>query len=196
MNRLLSIFTDTILPLIILVLGIVLAVFLYKFLNKRYASPTNPSSKVGSNPQVKIKSHYVTEPEMKFLDALHKALPRDCISFPNVGVGKIVEPKGQLSDYNVVLNKFVDVCVFLRKDMTPILVIDLYDPSPAAQQLKKFDDSVTAVLKATKIPVLHKQIQNSYDIESLKIEVLKAMNGTTVAYLKDKTIGAQEIKKI
>ena len=195
MNLLLGAFVDIVLPIIVVIIAIVIAVFLNKFLKRKYSVSSTSSSKVGSKPQVKIKEHYVTEPEMKFLDALHQALPRDCISFPNVGVAKIIEPKGQLVDYNVVMNKFVDICVFLRKDMTPILVIDLFDPSPAAQQLKKFDDSVTAVLKEVKIPVLHKQIQPKYDVEALKIEVLSAMSGTTVAYLKDKTISSQGPKK-
>ena len=195
MNLLLGAFVDVILPIIVVIIAIIIAVYLNKYLRNRYSGSSTTSSKVGSKPQVKIKSHYVTEPEMRFLDALHQALPRDCISFPNVGVAKIIEPKGQLVDYNIVMNKFVDICVFLRKDMTPILVIDLFDPSPAAQQLKKFDDSVTAVLKEVKIPVLHKQIQAKYDIEALKIEVLSAMSGTTVAYLKDKTISAQGPRK-
>lgn len=195
MNLLLGAFVDIVLPILVVIVAIIIAVYLNKYLRKRYSGSSASSAKVGNKPQVKIKSHYVTEPEMRFLDALHQALPRDCISFPNVGVAKIIEPKGQLVDYNIVMNKFVDICVFLRKDMTPILVIDLFDPSPAAQQLKKFDDSVTAVLKEVKIPVLHKQIQPKYDIEALKIEVLSAMSGTTVAYLKDKTISAQGPRK-
>ena len=125
---------------------------------------------------------------MVFLNALHKSLPRECISFPNVGVSKLIEPKGNLVDYKIVMDKFVDVCVFLRKGMKPILVIDLYEPSPVAQQLKKFDDNVLAVLKEVKIPVLHKQIEQEYNEEELKIQVLQAMNNTTVAYLKDKII--------
>lgn len=194
MNLLLGAFVDIVLPLIILVVVIVFAIFLNKFLKKKYYRSGTPSTKVTSKPQVKAKGRYVTEQEMKFLDALHKALPRDCISFPNVGVAKLVEPKGALSDYNLVMSKFVDICVFLRKDMTPILVIDLYESSPASQQLKKFDDSVNAILKEVKIPVLHKEIESKYDIERLRIEVLSAMNGTAVAYLKDKTISSQGTK--
>lgn len=196
MNLMLGVFVDVVLPLIILLIVIVFAVFLYRFLRKKYyktgvSTPTTVSGK----PQIKLKGSYVTEQEMKFLDAIHKALPRDCISFPNVGVGKLVEPKGSLNDYNLVMSKFVDVCVFLRKDMTPILVIDLFEPSPVAQQLKRFDDSVNAILKEVKIPVLHKQIEPKYDIEKLRIELLSAMNGTTVAYLKDKTISTTSEKK-
>ena len=125
---------------------------------------------------------------MRFLEAIHKALPRDCISFPNVGVSKLIEPKGSLVDYNSVMDKYVDICVFLRKDMKPILVIDLYSQSPVSQQLKKFDDNVSAVLKEVKIPVLHKLIQTNYNIDDLKIELLQAMNNSTVAILSNKVI--------
>lgn len=188
MSLLLSTFTEIVLPLLILVLGIVLAVVINKFVQKKFNKPINATLQRNNTPQVKLKKNFCTEKEMVFLNALHKALPRECISFPQVGVAKLIEPKGNLIDYKLVMEKYVDICVFLRKGMTPILVIDLYEPSPVAQQLKKFDDNVLAVLKEVKIPVLHKQIENEYNIEDLKIEVLQAMNNTTVAYLKDKTI--------
>ena len=86
------------------------------------------------------------------------------------------------------MDKYVDICIFLRKGMKPILVIDLFEASPVAQQLKKFDENVLSILKEVKIPVLHKQIEAEYNIEELKIQILKAMNSTTVAYLKDKII--------
>ncbi len=188
MSRMLSVFTEIVLPILILAVGIVLSIILYKHLQKKFSHPITPSYQKNSTPQVKLKESYCTEQEMVFLNALHKALPRDCISFPNVGVSKLIEPKGNLVDYKSVMDKYVDVCVFLRKGMKPILVIDLFEPSPVAQQLKKFDDNVLAVLKEVKIPVMHKQIQNEYNIEELKIEVLQKMNNSTVAYLKDKIL--------
>jgi len=195
MSKLLSIFTDIVLPLIVLVIAIGLCVLLYMYLKKQYDKHDPTYSKnISGTPKVKLKSPYCTEEEMKFLDAIHKALPRECISFPNVGVSKLIEPKGDLNGYNAVLDKYVDICVFLRKDMTPILVIDLYSESPVAQQLKKFDSNVSAVLKEIKIPVVHKQIQPVYNIEDLKIELLSAMNNTTVAYLKNKVIDTQKNK--
>ena len=188
MSRMLSVFTEIVLPILILAVGIALSIILYKHLQKKFSHPVTPSYQKNSTPQVKLKENYCTEQEMVFLNALHKALPRDCISFPNVGVSKLIEPKGNLVDYKSVIDKYVDVCVFLRKGMKPILVIDLFEPSPVAQQLKKFDDNVLAVLKEVKIPVMHKQIQNEYNIEELKIEVLQKMNNSTVAYLKDKIL--------
>ena len=188
MNQILGIFVDIVLPILVLLVGIGIAILIYFSLRKVYKKPLEEKLIRNEIPQVKIKQNYCTEEEMRFLDALHKALPRDCISFPLVGVSRLIEPKGNLNDYKAIMDQFVDICVFLRKDMKPILVIDLYSPSPVAQQLKRFDENVTRVLKQVKIPVLHKQIQTTYNISDLSIEVLQAMNNDTVAYLKDKTI--------
>ena len=193
MSNLLNVFIDIALPFIILVAIIILAIFMYKKLQTKYNIPVVHDYKASSSPQVKLKESFCTEKEMIFLNALHKALPRDCISFPCVGVSKLIEPKGNLVDYKSVMDKYVDICIFLRKGMKPILVIDLYEQSPAAQQLKKFDSNVSAVLKTVKIPVLHKQIAPNYSIEDLRIEILQAMNSDAVAYLKGRTI--DETKK-
>lgn len=183
-----EIFLNIILPIIIIILAIVLAIVLYKSMRKKYDKPLDTSTKQNDTPQVKLKEKYCTEKEMKFLEALHKALPRDFISFPHVGVSKLIEPKNNMIDYRSIQDKYVDICVFLRKDMRPILVIDLYESSPVAQQLKEFDKFTNNVLKAVKIPVMRKQIQNSYNSEDLLLEVLNNLNNTTVAYLRDKII--------
>ena len=188
-NQLLGIFTEAILPILILLISIIVAIFLYKFLKKKFNKPLDTSIKQNDTPLVKLRQNYCSEEEMKFLEALHKALPRECICFPQVGVSKLIEPKGNLNDYKSIESKFVDICVFLRKDMKPILVIDLYSPSPTAQQLKKFDDKITNVLKVAKIPVMHKQIQKSYNLDDLLVEVLQHFDNTTTSYLKNKMIG-------
>ena len=184
-----DLFVGTILPLIILCLAVVFAIYLYKHLRKKFNKPLDTTIKQNSTPQVKLRTPYCTEEEMKFLDALHKALPRECISFPHVGVSKLIEPKGNLNDYKTIMDKYIDICVFLRKDMKPILVIDLYSPSPTEKQLKVFDDNINNVLKVAKIPVLHKEIQKSYNINDLLVEVLKHMDGTVVTYLKNNRTG-------
>ena len=185
-NMLLNIFIDIILPILIIVLALILAICIYKKLQKKFNKPLDTTLKQNDTPQVKLRETYCTEEEMKFLDALHKALPRECISFPNVGVSKLIEPKGNLIDFKTVQDKFVDICVFLRKGMKPILVIDLYSSSPTQQQLKKFDSNITNVLKVAKIPILHKEIQKTYNNDELLQEVLKHIDQTIVAYLNNK----------
>ena len=193
MSKFLDVFIGTILPIIVLIGAIVLAIYLYKILQKKYNKPLDTTIKQNSTPMVKLKTPYCSEEEMKFLDALHKALPRDFIAFPNVGVSKLIEPKGNLNDYKTIMDKYVDICVFLRKEMKPVLVIDLYSPSPTAQQMKVFDDNINNVLKVAKIPVLHKQIQKVYNPNELLVEVLKQLDATIVTCLKNNRINS--IKK-
>jgi len=186
MEKFLDVFLGTILPILILILGIVFSVFLYKKMKKKFNKPLDNTPKQNPTPQIKTRQSYCTEEEMKFLEALHRALPRDCIAFPHVGVSKLIEPKNNMNDYKTIVDRYVDVCIFLRKEMKPILVIDLYQKSPIAQQLKKFDDNITNVLKVAKIPILHKQIQQAYNLDDLLVEILNNVDGTVVAYLKSK----------
>lgn len=187
-------FINVILPILIILLAVAIGILLYKRLQKKFNKPLDLSPKQNSTPQVKLKDNYCTEEEMKFLEALHKSLPRDFISFPHVGVSKLIEPKGNMIDYKSIQGKYVDICVFLRKTMTPILVIDLYQQSPVAQQLKKFDDFTNNVLKAVKIPVIRKAIQNNYNSEELLVDVLDKVNSTIVTSLKD-SILKNSVKK-
>ena len=155
-------------------------------MKKKFDKPLDTTIKQNQVPQISLRKSFCTEEEMKFLEALHRSLPREFISFPHVGVTQLIEPKNNMNDYRTVIDKYVDVCIFLRKEMKPVLVIDLFSQSPVAQQLKKFDDNVSSVLKVAKIPVLHKQIQNSYNLEELLKEVLNKMDASVVTYLKDK----------
>ena len=187
-NNLLGILTNIVLPISIILLARVISVFLYRLLQRKFNKPLDTTIKQNETPQIKLKERYCTEEEMKFLEALHKALPRDFIAFPNVGVSKLIEPKGNLNDYKSIQDKYVDICVFLRKEMKPILVIDLYQPSPTAQQLKKFDDNISNVLKVAKIPVLHQQIQKTYNLNTILTETLNSIDGKIVTQLKNNII--------
>lgn len=187
MNKLLGIFVDTILPIFIIIAIIALGVLIYTITRKKFNKPV-VELRTHSSPMVSLKKAFCTEDEMRFLEAVHKSLPREFIAFPRIGVSSLVEPKGNLADYKSVWNQYLDVVIFLRKDMKPVLVIDLFHPSPAQQQLKKMDEHVTNVLKVVKIPLIRKQICEKYDIDELRVEMLNAMNNTTVAYLKEKII--------
>ena len=117
MNLLLDAVTTVILPIAILLLALIVAIYLYKALRKRFNKPLDTKIKANSKAQVSLKSNYCSEDEMRFLEALHQALPRECISFPRVGVSKLIDPKGSMNDYKSVLDQYVDVVVFQRKDI-------------------------------------------------------------------------------
>ena len=187
-NQLLGIFVGTILPIIILILAIVVAIFLYKKMRKKFNIPLDKSIKQNPVPQVSLRKTYCTEEEMRFLEALHKALPRECISFPKVGLDNIIDPKGNVNGYNKLLAKYADVCVFLRDGMKPILIIDLFSKGSLAQKISKLDENVLKMLKLIKIPVIQIELQDTYIVENLKADILNAMNSDVIAGMKDKII--------
>jgi len=188
MKNLLNVFTRTILPIAIIIITIIFAILIYKSLQKKFKQPIMREFKASEKPNVKLRTNYCSEDEMKFLDALHKALPRECISFPRVGVTNLIDPKNNLNDYKSIENQYVDIVVFLRKEMKPILVIDLYQSSPAAQQFKTFNNNVSIILKALKIPVMKQQIQNTYNTNELLINILKYLDTESLAVIRNKYI--------
>ena len=115
---------------------------------------------------------YCSEEEMKFLDSLHMALPKEFIAFPKVGVDNLVEPGKNRLAYNSIMAKYVDVVVFYRKNMQPVLVVDLVKENVAVSQLRGMDEDVVAVLKSIKMPVVKIKVEKAYNLESLRHQLI------------------------
>ena len=123
---------------------------------------------------------------MKFLESLHKALPREFIAFPYVGVDNIVIPKNGKNMYNKILTKYIDVCVFLRRNMQPVLAIDLFNSNPITQALKKMDTDVYDALKCVGIPVIEIKLVENYDLNILRKNIIDSLPDKVFALIKDK----------
>ena len=95
-------------------------------------------------------------------------------------------PKSTIIVLTVFLPSFIDVCVFLRTTMEPVLAIDLFSPSPVEQQMKKLHPNVIKAMQAVKIPLIQFQIAEEYNLIELRTRVIDAMPSKIVAMLKDK----------
>lgn len=176
---------DTIIPILILVVCFAIALIVYINLRKRTNPDKNLAQKLGKGaPEVELNKTYVTPEEMKVLECIHKALPKDFIAFPRVGVNQIVSPTKNLVAYNAILSKYVDICVFFRKTMEPVLVIDLVWDNAVKQQFKIMDENVVAVIKAVKLKTVPIKIEPAYDISELRKKLLGALPDKMVAMLK------------
>ena len=179
--------TSPVVPIVILIGGIAIAAVIYFSLRKRFAMPRNLNENI-SKVDVTLNSNFCSNQEMKFLEYLHRAMPKDFIAFPHVGVDQLVSPKKDRNAYNAIMSKYVDVVVFTRKDMTPVLVIDLVQKGSAQQQYEELDPNVIKVLKAVKLNILKVDLADAYDIEELKDSVLKALPDKVISALRDSFI--------
>ncbi len=189
-------FIDIALPILILAVGLTIAIVVYMALKKRGLPDKNIALKVGKGkPEVELNKCYITAEEMKILEYVHKALPKDFIAFPRVGVNQIVSPTKNLVAYNSILSKYLDICVFYRKTMEPLLVIDLQWDNEIKQQFKVMDNNVVAVLNAVKLKVVPIKVEPAYDIAELRKKLLSALPDKMIAMLKKDYIDGESKEK-
>ena len=180
---------DIVLPLVILAGGIAIAVAIYFSLRKKVKHDCRANHfDQKASVEVSLKKSYVTEESMKFLEYLHRAMPKELIAFPKVGVDQIVVPKKDKVAFNAILSKYVDICVFVRKTMEPVMVVDLVASNASVEQYNEMDTNVVAVLKAVKVPVLRVKIEEGYDIEALRANILNVLPAKVVSGLKENYI--------
>lgn len=176
--------SDLFVALLIIICGLIVAVMTYIILKKHNFGGSGKKKHKGKL-EVELKKEYASEHEMKLLEYVHRALTKDFIAFPRVGVDKIVNPTKNLVAYNSIMSKYVDICVFLRKTMEPVLVIDIMWDNEAKQQFAEMDANVIDVLNAVKLKVVKIKIEPAYDISALKKTLLTALPDKIIAMLKN-----------
>lgn len=177
--------TDLFVALGIVVAGLIIAFVVYFALKKHNFGGKESGKKHKGKLEVELKKEYTSAEEMKLLEYIHKALPKDFIAFPRVGVDQIVSPTKNLVAYNSIMSKYVDICVFLRKTMEPVLVIDIMWDNEAKQQFAEMDGNVVDVLNTVKMKVVKIKVEPAYDIQSLKKTLLTALPDKVIAMLKN-----------
>ena len=186
MNKTLSITTNLI-PIIMIVVALIICLIIIVVLKKKTNKRSQNISKSKSVENLKLVDNYCSEIEMKFLEALHKAMPRELIAFPYVGVDNVVCPKNDKNNYNKILSKYIDVCIFYRRTMQPVLAIDLFNSNPIKQALKKMDSDVYEALKLVNIPIVEIKLVDEYDINILRNNIFDCLPPKIFALIKEKS---------
>lgn len=177
--------SDGVTIFIVLLVALIISVIICLILKRKFKDSPITENKNTPISNIELKNEFCNEDVMKFLENVHKALPRECIAFPNVGVDRLVEPQNSKLQYNKILSKYVDVCVFSRKGMKPILIIDLIDSNPIKQELKKLDDNVLKTLEYVDLPIIQIKIEKKYNIDALRVKLIDKMPKRFLAYIKD-----------
>ena len=187
MSLLLDSTVDIVLPLVIICLIIAVAAVIIYFLKRKFGEDRGMVTKdIPKQVYVELKKRYLKPEEVSFLKSLSKVLPAEFVAYPKVGVDNLVQPKNDKVLYNTILSQYIDVCVFLRTTMEPVLAIDLFSPSPVEQQMKKLHPNVIKAMQTVKIPLIQFQVAEEYNLIELRTKVIDAMPSKIVAMLKDK----------
>jgi len=115
--------------------------------------------------------------EKIFFDVLVQSISSDLYVCPKVRVADLIEvnlprnDKRFWSSFNKISKKHVDFVLCKRSDFTPKLVIELDGGSHKTRIRSQRDVFVNESFSQADIPVLHVQIQDSYDISQIMAQI-------------------------
>ncbi len=119
------------------------------------------------------KSFLLTRAEHQFFKILERAVGGQYYIFPQLAPDKIVLLKGKGSfkrGYrNKISKKSVDFVLFDKQNISPILVIELDDPTHQRPDRKARDSFLDKVLNRCDIPILH--THSTFNEEELKAQI-------------------------
>jgi len=178
--------SESILTLIIFLAFLVLAVVLFfvikKLEKKRLAN--HKKVKLDTKPKLKLNLPFLSNNEVKFLSVFQNSLPSDYVAFPKVIMHSLVKPDGSLVVFNEIKDDVLDVVVFLKSKMQPVLVVDLIDPSKGDKSETKYNEFTEKSLKSVNLPLLSLTLDHDYEKIELLNLFLDKMDPVSIAQLK------------
>ncbi len=178
--------SETILALIVLlafVVGAFLIYFVIKNLEKKRASKSK-QAKFDGKPRLKLNLPFLSQSETKFLAVFQNSLPSEYVAFPKIVASSIVKPDGSLVVYHEIEHNILDVVVFLKTKMQPVLVVDLIDPSKGDKSITTYNDYIKKGLSSVKLPVLSITLDHDFERVELLNMFLDAMDPVNLSKLK------------
>ena len=179
---------ESILAIIILVGFVVLSVVLYlviRRLEKRRVAK-NKKAKFDYKPKLKLNLPFLTGNEVKFLSIFQNSLPSEYVAFPKVVMHSLVKPDGSLNVFNEIKDDMLDVVVFLKNKMQPVMVVDIIDPMRGDKHETKYNEYTEKSLNSVGLPILNIVLDHDYEKIELLNLFLDKMDPVYLAELKKK----------
>lgn len=176
---------ELILTLVLVFAFLIAGTFVFIVMKKRYGKDENMVTK--NQPidiPVSLNKTYMTKKELVFYKSVLSCLPIDFICFPKVAVAKLITPKQTKVLYNTILSDYVDVVIFLRDTMEPVVAVDLYDKTNP-EQLAGLPANIKTAFSNAKLPFIQVEVQDEYSIDDLRKKIITAMPAKIMADLKE-----------
>ena len=96
----------------------------------------------------------------------------------------LINPYNNINFYNAVSNRVLDFVVFLRKNMQPVVVIDIHDRTGVQKSIEEDDKMLFMALKNVNLPVVEFEVRQDYVPAELLSRFLDALDPLAIANLK------------
>jgi very-short-patch-repair endonuclease len=126
------------------------------------------------------KNYLITEAETNFFKIIENVVGFDYYIFPQVTLSDLFFIKIRREDYQKYYNKInrksVDFVLVDKKNMKPVLAIELDDSSHNNKSRKKRDSFVEEIFKDAEMPLLRIKCRGNYNTEEVKKMINEEIN--------------------
>ena len=176
-------------PLIIvgsfLLLGIIVFIII-----KKVNDPTSKrnakikTSEIDVTKSMGLKIPFLNNAENNFLYNFQRVLPDEYVVFPKVAFGAIATSGNNRPFYDAIANKTLDFVVFLRRNMQPVVVLDINDRTGLQASIEDDEKLLHQALANIRLPIVSYEIRQDYDLPALLGRFLDALDPLAIADLK------------
>lgn len=143
--------------------GVILAALAVIVVMRREKEP----EAVNEEYRYKTKDSLMTEPEQELYDRLVRLCSRAYCVFPQVALASVVD-KVTYGSYRNELFRVVDFVLCDKRNMRPVLVIELNDASHKRDERRLRDEKVKCILSRAGLPLLMLSFDEAFDERTLK----------------------------
>jgi hypothetical protein len=132
----------------------------------------------------KLCDSLFTPAERNFYYALTKAVDDNQVVFGKVRVADLItvkrkgDRKRDFGDLAKIAQKHVDFCICNKSDLSVLCVLELNDRSHEKRERIERDDFLKRVFADVKLPIVWVPAKSTYDIQSIKGSIIRAIEGT------------------
>lgn len=143
---------------------------------------------INYQPYTKIK-YLFSVAELKFFELLKEIIGDNYYIFPKVRICDIIEPKNKsdYSTFNRIKSKHVDFLLCTKNPITSKIIIELDDKSHNAPSRQSRDKFVDEIFANAEIPIVHINVQYSYNKEVITKKLQEAYKTKYVIKEEEKT---------
>ncbi|MBQ7307386.1 MAG: DUF2726 domain-containing protein [Clostridia bacterium] len=183
---------ENFIPLIIIGVFVVIAIVVFLLMTrkggkkkgKKGVSTTENVGEIDYSKSMALRIPFLNAMENNFMYNFQKVLPDEYVVYPKVNMKSLINPYNNVNFYNAVSNRVLDFVVFMKKNMQPVVVIDIHDRTGVQKSIEEDDKHLSMALKNVNLPVVEFEVRQDYVPAELLSRFLDALDPLAIANLK------------
>lgn len=173
-------------PVIILLVFLILAVIIFVIITKKNTVNEKrvKTKEIDTQKSMQLKVPFLNSMENNFLYNFQKILPDEYVVYPKVSIKQVILPYNNKTFFDYIHNRTLDYVVFLRKNMQPVVVIDIHDRTGVQKSIADDDKYLGEALRNVKLPVVDYEVRQDYEPAELLRKFLDALDPVAIANLQ------------